>query len=157
MAVNGINELLRRFDSLPFEIQEDVKDAIEETTLKIQRQAIQNAPVAGQPLETTYGQQRSNTGINQYIGADFENNGLTGRVFIEQAATELAIYIEFGTGVSAANYVPTLPQEFQEVAKRYYINGKGTLIKAPFLLPAYFQYSPEAVKKITTALKSLKL
>jgi len=55
MAVSGLNRLMRRFEQLPKEIQEDVKDIIEEETLAIQREAIQNAPAAGDSLSTTVG------------------------------------------------------------------------------------------------------
>lgn len=159
MSVSGLSRLRRRFEQLPKEIQEDVKDIVEETTLAIQRQAIQNAPAAGDSLATTYGTQKINTGINQFIGAGFDAQarGLAGEVFIEAGAGPLAIYVEFGTGVSAAGYVPTLDPEFQAIAKKYYINGKGTLIKQPFLLPAWFQYQPTVVPKIKKALENIKL
>lgn len=157
MAVSGLNRLMRRFEQLPKEIQEDVRDIVEETTLAIQREAIQNAPAAGDSVATQYGTQKINTGINQFIGASISPTGLSGEVFIESGASEMAIYIEFGTGVSAANYVPTLDLEFQAVAKKYYINGKGTLIKHPFLLPAWFKHEPTVVPKIKKALENIKL
>lgn len=157
MSVLGAKRLMKRFEQLPKEIQEDVKDIVEETTLAIQRQAIQNAPAAGDSLATTYGTQKINTGINQFIGANIGTNGLSGEVFIESGAGPLAIYVEFGTGVSAAGYVPTLSPEFQAVAQKYYVNGKGTLIKHPFLLPAWFQYQPTVVPKIKKALENIKL
>ncbi len=157
MAVFGHKRLMKRFEQLPKEIQEDVRDIVEETTLAIQRQAIQNAPAAGDSLATTYGTQKINTGINQFIGARFDKGGLSGEVFIEAGAGPLGIYLEMGTGISAAGYVPTLAPEFQAIAMKYYINGKGTLIKHPYLLPAWFQFQPTVVPKIKKALKGLKL
>ena len=157
MAVSGLNRLMRRFEQLPKETQADVKDIIEEETLAIQREAIQNAPAAGDSLSTTYGTQKINTGINQFIGASISPTGLSGEVFIEASASELAAFIEFGTGVSAANYVPTLDPEFQAIAQKYYKNGKGTLIKHPFLLPAWFKHEPTVVPKIKKALENIKL
>jgi hypothetical protein len=165
MAVFGHKRLMRRFEQLPKEIQEDVRDIIEEVTLDIQKEAIQNAPAAGDriPINSSSiergsgNSQRINTGINQFIGASIDNNALSGEVFIESGAGPLAIYIEFGTGVSAANYVPTLDPEFQAVAQKYYINGKGTIMKQPFLLPAWFKYQPTVVPKIKKALQNIKL
>jgi len=165
MAVTGYKALMKRFEQLPKEIQEDVRDIIEDATLNIQRQAIQNAPAAGDriPLNSssisrgTENTQKINTGINQFIGSSINNNGLSGEVFIEAGAGPLAIYIEFGTGVSAANYVPTLDPEFQAVAQKYYINGKGTIIKQPFLLPAWFKNEPTVIPKIKKVLKDIKL
>lgn len=156
MAVTGLKQTIEAFKRLEKDIQDDVLDAVEETTLLIQRQAISNAPAAGDQVATTYGTKKNTDPINQYIFSEFRNQGLTGTVGIERNATEMAIYLEFGTGVSAAGYVPTLPKEFQEVARKYYINGLGKIIKHPFLLPAYFQHSPELVKKIKTILKNVK-
>ena len=51
-------------------------------------------------------------------------------------ASNYAAYVEFGTGVFAAAYVPTLPPELQEYAKRFFINGKGRIPAKPFLFPA---------------------
>lgn len=157
MAVLGAKRLSKRLEQVSKEVYEDVKDIIEETTLAIQRQAIQNAPAAGDTVATTYGSQKINTGINQFIGSSIDKGGLGGSVFIEAGASELAAYLEFGTGVSAAGYVPTLDPEFQAIAQRYYINGKGTLIKHPFLLPAWFQYQPTVGPAIKKVLENIKI
>lgn len=157
MAVKGLNLTLNALKKYSKEVQEDVKDAVEETTLAIQRKAIDRAPAAGDALKTTFGSQKNSTGINQYISSKFTNNNFTGEVFVDSGATNLAAYIEFGTGRSAAGYVPTLPTEWQEVARKFYINGKGTLIKKPFLLPSYFDEAPKLEKKIRKILKSKKL
>lgn len=138
-SLSGTKELIAYFDRLEKSIQEDVLDVIEETTIEITRQAKANAPAAGDTVKTTYGTQKINTGINQYIDFTLENKGLSGKVFVEAGATELGAYLEFGTGSSAAGYVPTLPKEFQDMARTFYVNGKGTLIKHPFLLPAFFR------------------
>lgn len=47
-----------------------------------------------------------------------------------------AAYIEFGTGIYAAAYVPTLPQKWQEYARTFYVSGKGRTHEHPFLFPA---------------------
>lgn len=152
-GVKGLSEVLRRLKQLPKDIQEEVKVVVEETTFNITLEAKRDAPSAGDKLKTTWGQQDNRTNISSYIQNKISPDGFTGTVFIESGATELAIYIEFGTGASAAGYVPTLPQEFQEIARRYYINGKGTLIKNPFLLPAYFKNEKLFVKSLREALK----
>lgn len=157
MAVKGLALTLSALQKYTKEVQEDIKDAVEETTLQIERQAIDNAPAAGELVKTRYGTQRINTGINQYIFSRILNNGFSGEIGIEGSATPLAIYLEFGTGSSAAGYVPTLDPEFQTIARRYYINGKGTLIVHPYLLPAYFEHAPKLINKIRKILKSKKL
>lgn len=156
MPVRGLQETLRKIRQFSEVIHEDVRDAVEKYTLIIQREAIRNAPAAGDQLKTTWGYQKNNTGINQYILAEFdvESKGLVGRVYIDARASKLAVYVEFGTGKSAAGYVPTLPAEFQAIAQKYYINGKGTLIKQPFLLPAFFGQQHLFLKELQQVLKS---
>lgn len=157
MPVKGLALTVSALKRYSKEIQEDVKDAVEETTNLIERDAINNAPAAGETVKTKYGTQRIETGINQFIFSRIINNGFSGQIGIEGRASNLAIYLEFGTGSSAAGYVPALDPEFQTIARRYYINGKGTLIKHPFLLPAYFAHAPKLVDKIRKILKSKKL
>lgn len=45
-------------------------------------------------------------------------------------------YVEFGTGVFAESYVPSLPPEVQEFAITFFVNGKGHVPARPFLFPA---------------------
>src|ERR1043165_8839241 len=52
------------------------------------------------------------------------------------AAVFYAAYVEFGTGVFAAAYVPSLPAPLQEYAKTFFVNGKGRVPARPFLIPA---------------------
>lgn len=157
MSVEGANKLMDRFRKLPDEVKNKVKDVIEDVIYNIHRDAVLNAPAAGDTVKTQYGEQKINTGINQYIGQSISKGGLAGEVFIEKGATELAIYLEFGTGVSAAGYVPTLAKEFQDIARKYYINGKGTLIKHPFLIPAWVKHEPTVIPELKKALKGIKL
>lgn len=154
MAVTGLQQTLNAIRTLEKTVQEDVKDVIEDFTLRILRQAIRNAPSAGENVATTYGTQKIDSNIASYLGSEIVNNGFTGRVFLESGANELAIYLEFGTGVSAASYVPTLSAEWQAIAQRYYVNGRGTLIKHPFLLPAFFDNQFKFVYEMQRVLKS---
>lgn len=157
MAVKGLRQVLRNIKQLEQQIQDEIRLDVEDFTEQILREAIRNAPGAGDQLKTTYGTQKNDTNIQQFIDSQLLNGGFTGRVFIQAAASNLAVYIEFGTGSSAAGYVPTLPAEWQEVARKYYINGKGTLIKQPFLLPAYFSNEIKFLKAVQNTLKKYGL
>lgn len=156
MGVKGLQQVLNNLKNAEEIIKDDVRDVIEKYVLIIQREAIRNAPGAGDQVPTTYGTQKIETGINQYIFAAFDatSKGMTGTVGIEAGATELAIYIEFGTGASAANYVPTLEPAMQAIAQKYYKNGKGTLIKQPFLLPAFYANQFKFLKELQQVLAS---
>jgi len=65
----------------------------------------------------------------------------------------LAAYYEFGTGKYAGRYVRTLPEPFQRLAMRFYVNGKGRLPEHPYLIPAYIQES----QRLSDRLKNLKV
>ena len=76
------------------------------------------------------------------IGNEFEDKGLTGRVGVlgKQAVPKnqsdpanMAAYVEFGTGLSAAQILAPYPQWVKDIAYEYYVNGKGTLIGKPYL------------------------
>lgn len=59
-----------------------------------------------------------------------------------------AAYIEFGTGKYAKEYVPTLPDEWQEVARRKIKNKLGKTDKDPYLYPAVNDGFADMIKKM---------
>lgn len=134
-------------------VKDDVLDLVEETTQKIYNDARVLAPSAGDPLATSYGEQKNNTDIAGALFFDIIDNGFTGQIGIDDSMGELPIFVEFGTGRSAAGYVPTLPEAIQEIARSYYINGLGSLLTKPFLLPAYFNSATQFIKNMRGLLK----
>ena len=157
MAVQGLQTTLKALRTYSTTVQEKVKDSVEQVTIDIEREAMRKAPASKKPIKTKYGFQKNTTGINQYIYSKIKNNGFTGEVGVEAGASKMAAYLEFGTGSSAAVYVPSLPVEWQQIARTYYINGKGTILAQPFLLPSYFEKAPNLNKKIRAILKNTKL
>lgn len=129
-------------------IQNEVRDAVEDAVQDIYDQARLDAPGPRDPIKTTYGTMQIEDAIDQMLNKEFTNNNFTGGVYIAEQASKMYVYIEFSTGNSAAQYIPTLPKEFQDFARKYYVNGKGTIIGKPFLLPAYFKYRSEFVKNL---------
>ena len=76
------------------------------------------------------------------IGNKFEDKGLTAKVGIlgEQTVPKnqsdpanVAVYFEFGTGLSASQILAPYPQWVKDIAYEYYVNGEGTLIGKPYL------------------------
>lgn len=72
----------------------------------------------------------------------FEDEGLTAKVGIlgqqsvlknQSDPANVAVYFEFGTGLSAAQILAPYPQWVKDIAYEYYVNGKGTLIGKPYL------------------------
>jgi hypothetical protein len=69
------------------------------------------------------------------------------------AKNPYSAYYEFGTGNYAKSYVPSLPSEWQKIAKEYYINGKGTIPRTSFFYPSITEGIPKIIKRINTIFK----
>lgn len=113
------DELNEKFDKLTAEVQRIVQDELNAFGLETVAMAKQLAPVD--------------------IG--FLRNGITydmtDPLTVEIISAYLySAYIEFGTGLFAAAYVPTLPPEIQAYAMTFYVNGKGRIKPHPFLFPS---------------------
>lgn len=76
------------------------------------------------------------------IDNKFEDEGLTAKVGIlgqqsvpknQSDPANVAVYFEFGTGLSAAQILAPYPQWVKDIAYEYYVSGKGTLIGKPYL------------------------
>ena len=76
------------------------------------------------------------------IGNEFEDKGLTGKVGVigkqsvaknQSDPANMAVYLEFGTGLSASQILAPYPQWVKDIAYEYYVNGEGTLIGKPYL------------------------
>ena len=63
-------------------------------------------------------------------------------------------YYEFGTGKYAATYVPNLDEEWQELARKYFKTGKGTIPERRFLYPSVKAEFPKMVKRINNILNA---
>lgn len=66
---------------------------------------------------------------------------------------EMAAYLEFGTGVFAANYVKRLPPEWQKIALSFWVNGKGTTKTHSYLYPAFAQQGPKLIDEARKIVK----
>ncbi len=76
------------------------------------------------------------------IGNEFEDKGLTGKVGVigkqsvaknKSDPANMAVYFEFGTGLSASQILAPYPQWVKDIAYEYYVSGEGTLIGKPYL------------------------
>lgn len=120
--MTGIEKLRAKLAALG-DVGREVVVEIESTMTDIEIDAIRAAPVAiGQKIQKT----ATRAGLSQTIKVN---------------AGKLGAYVEFGTGQSAAAIVPTLPDEWQDIARRFYINGQGKLIGAPYLYPNWAKHT----------------
>lgn len=128
IKVNGVNQTIAKLNK--FAERKIVKlDKIMDQSLKsIASQANANAPG---DIKGTVKSDRVDT-LNYDLGSP----------------VPYAAYVEFGTGPAASKYVPSLPPEWQEVAKRKYINGLGRTGEKKYLYPAVQDGLPEMIKKM---------
>jgi len=136
VVVNGLSGLQKKLGSLSKEIEQEVKLQVLDSATTIQLQAIGAAPA----------------GLKGRIDSTPQNNGFASEIGV-QSSTNIPVYVEFGTGTSAAEYVPTLPKEIQEYARQFYVNGKGRIKKQPYLIPAFLRESPLFIKELEKILK----
>ena len=120
--MDGAAELIRRLRGLG-NLGKDIVEEITETATQIEIGAIGDAPI----------------GINQKIAKVAAQGGLTQTINVN--AGNIGAYVEFGTGQSAQALVPTLPKEFQDIARTFYINGQGRLIAKPYFYPNWVRYT----------------
>lgn len=92
---------------------------------------------------------------NAPYGITVSSNGNVIRAEGPLGDTEFAAHMEFGTGKSAATYIPShLPQEWDEYAYTFYVTGKGTRKASPYLFPAFEAERVELIKKIKESFKN---
>jgi len=158
------NEMSAAFKKMADDFTKESKEILEYNIGEMELEAIRDAPGPGALIDNDYGtpetqesiaRGRSWTPISQAIGYTIDPSGLKGTVYVEKSAGELAIYVEAGTGQSARAYIPTVPKEFQDVFRKYYLTGYGTILAKPYMLPAYFKYSVLFKKEMTELVKNV--
>ena len=139
----------------------EVKEIVELNTGDLEMETIRKAPGGGDLIKTTFGTQtqdeirgqRNWSPISQSIGYQIVDGGLKGVVYVERSAGDLAAWVEFGTGQSAATYLATVPPEWRAEAQKYYLTGKGTIVNQPYLYPAFMKYKEQFLKDLKQAIK----
>jgi HK97 gp10 family phage protein len=149
IKIKGLKELTAKLKKFGADGEKSVKRNLEFGATNIERQAINNAPaqIVGVQLN-----------IKQRIDKEVSNGGLTWKVGV-QGQQDLDAYIEFGTGQNFIDIVNADPEKYtQEIialAFQFYKNGQGTLIGTPYLFPAFFEESPELIKRLQRDLQTL--
>jgi len=162
---NNFNTFAQRLQAVAQQAVKETKELVEYHTGEIELEAIRNAPGGGDLIRTQGGTEtqadiargRNWVSVSQAIGYNLTNNGLTGTVFVEKSAGPIAIWVEMGTGQSAASYLLTVPAEWRALAQRYYINGRGTILNQPYMLPAFLRQGIEFKKDIKDLLNNITL
>jgi hypothetical protein len=137
VIISGMSGLKKKLSSMSAKVQKEVKLQVLDSSTTIQMNAISAAPA----------------GLKGRIDSTPLNNGFSAEVGV-QSSTNIPVYIEFGTGASAASYVPTLPQEIQEYALMFKTQTPGRMMKQPYLIPAFLRESPIFIKELEKILKN---
>lgn len=117
--ITGMDEVARTF-------KRQYKYALEKMDAEMGNQVEQMALQAKKSLPPQYSELRSAIYVKK--------NGLL--KYTIYGGKNYAAYVEFGTGRYAANYVPTIEPEWQEIARNYIVNKRGKLPATPYLYPA---------------------
>lgn len=59
-----------------------------------------------------------------------------------------SVYLEFGTGNFAKTLLGAYPQDWKDMAMKFFINGMGRTAAEPYLYPSYQEHAGEAVLDI---------
>ena len=84
------------------------------------------------------------------IDGKITDKGLTGTVGVEGGESDLAAYIEFGTGLSAQQILAPYPQWVRDIAMEFWKTGKGTLKGTPYLYNNFLKNLEVFKKNITS-------
>lgn len=158
-------QLADKLNRMSESFQTEVKQLTEFHIGEIEMEAIRNAPGGGDQIATQNGSEnqrdiargRNWTPISQAIGYTIDSTGYKGSVFVDNSAGEIAAWVEFGTGQSAARYLVSVPREWRELARTYYVNGRGTILAQPYLLPAFMKHQKLYIKDLKEALKRMRI
>ena len=162
--VNGLNGINSAFSNLEAKLISQIQEVIENNIEDLKIDAIRDAPAGGDNISVQGGQVKLGdikptkgwTPISQAIGSKLSPDKLKGSVFVETNAGDVAAWVEFGTGQSAKSYLMTVSKEWREVAQKYYVNGRGTIIAKPYLYNNFLKYQLNTIKELTALLKNVK-
>ena len=136
VIISGLPQLKKKLADYSKKVQEEAKLQVLDSATMIEMNAQNKAPI----------------GIKGLIDKVAKNNGFASEIGV-QSSTNIPVYIEFGTGESAANYVPTLPKEIQEYARLFKTSTPGHMKKQPYLIPSFLAESPIFISELKKILK----
>lgn len=130
--------------SLKYDLQKFSDVMLKETAYLIEKVVTDTEIAATRDL-------RIEGGLPSFISIDkkITDKGLTGEVGVlgdeviesgKSSVSNIAAYIEFGTGLFAKELLAGYPKWIQEIAWKYYVSGKGTLKSRPYLFNNFLKF-----------------
>ena len=132
MANNGLASILRNLGQRGQELKRDLSFEVLSSATKIELDAKTRVPVdLGKLKQSIYHKMNY------------------AKIVAEVGATEFyAPYVEFGTGGKVE-----IPNGFADLARTFYVNGKGNMAAQPFLIPAFLDESQKLKDRIEQIVK----
>jgi len=150
VIITGMPALKKKLSSMSTKVRDEIKYQVLDSSTQITMDALTAAPDKLFIKGKSGGEDDLNI-KNRLVNVP-KNKGFAAEIGV-QGDSKIPVYVEFGTGSDAAAYVPTLPQEIQDYARKFYVNGKGTIKKQPYLIPAFLRESPIFIKELEKILK----
>lgn len=134
-----ITAFFRQLDSDVIKILDKVDSELEKGMKDIVDDAKNSAPldVLGNPISSSISVEKS----DQFA-------------YTIKADNPYAAYYEFGTGPDAKRYLPSIPGAWQDIAKDYIIDEKGTIKEKSYLYPAFKNNIEKVISRINDILNA---
>ena len=135
IKISGLESTFSKLNDSVKEIQSEIDSEMAASTEMM-------ATTAKQILPADYGALRASISAKKI--SDFN--------YMLSANKDYAPYIEFGTGPYAAIYLASKEQEWKDLAKQYYVNGRGNTHATPYFYPAVKQQTAKLLARIKNIL-----
>jgi HK97 gp10 family phage protein len=134
--VVGLDNLLKRMESLSEEVREEVYAEVEATAYDIAALAKSRVP----------------KNMGQLSGA-ITVKPISENTYEVVAQKFYAPYVEFGTGAQAANYLSSQDEELKAYAMQFYVNGQGRMTPRPYFFPSFEEEKKKLIERLKNLLK----
>lgn len=151
VIITGMSALKKKLSAMSAKVQDEIKYQVLDSSTQITMDALAAAPTELLMISGS-GESKDELNIKNRLVNEPKKNGFAAEIGV-QGKSKIPVYVEFGTGTDAASYVPTLPQEVQDYARQFYVNGKGRIKAQPYLIPAFLRESPIFIKELENILK----
>lgn len=132
--IKGLNKLNNLLSAIEVKVDSIVKEVLLRSANEILQDALSRLPAESSNVRSSF-------------AVEVTENGYKCTIFSD---TEVAAYIEFGTGDFAKAYLAGKPDELVKEAMKFYVNGKGTMPAKPYLFPAFLARRDKIIELIDT-------
>lgn len=148
VTIRGLDQFKNWLDNISKEIEEQAKLQVLDSATAIEMNAKALAAI-GAPIDKVAVKE----GFGSVIGYQgvvpkgkyTESGKLMGPL---TPFSPMWAYMEFGTGESAEEYLAGMEPEVKAMARQFYVNGRGTIIARPALIPAFFRERGKFVQEM---------